>query len=168
MPHAHPLSLPHVPLRPPGSASRCSPTRACFELRDSRSHPDIQAEARRLSPLKTVPVLVEEDGRVIGDSTAISHYLDRAYPSAPPLWPTSPEDAFAVFEIAPLVDVVQNGLADLGARYDTLHTSEAWGPVKAEAMDRVQRALDALGQRVSALSRPTVARSGWSWLTCGG
>lgn len=132
------------------------------ELRDSRSHPDIQAEARRLSPLKTVPVLVEEDGRVIGDSTAISHYLDRAYPSAPPVWPTSPEDAFAAFELTPLVDVVQNTLADLGARYYALHSSEAWGPVKAEAMDRVQRALDALARHVSALSRPTVARSGWS------
>ncbi|WP_233262186.1 hypothetical protein [Vitiosangium sp. GDMCC 1.1324] len=34
--------------------------------------------------------------------------------------------------------------------------------MKTEAVDRIQRALDALGQRVSALSRPTIARSGWS------
>lgn len=132
------------------------------ELRDVRARPELLEEVRRLSPLKTIPVLVEEDGQVLGDSTAISHYLDRAYPSAPPLWPSAPEDARALFEVASLVDVALNGLSDLGARYYALHSSEAWIAVKTEAIDRVQRALDTLGQRVSALSRPTVARSGWS------
>ncbi|WP_342745423.1 glutathione S-transferase N-terminal domain-containing protein [Cystobacter ferrugineus] len=42
-----------------------------------RAHPEFLEESRRLSPLKTTPVLVEEDGRVLGDSTAISHYRDR-------------------------------------------------------------------------------------------
>ncbi|EPX59570.1 Glutathione S-transferase [Cystobacter fuscus DSM 2262] len=132
------------------------------ELRHVRAHPEFLEESRRLSPLKTTPVLVEEDGRVLGDSTAISHYLDRAYPSAPRLWPSEPDDALAVFEVASLVDVALGTVADLGARYYALHSSEAWSAVKTEAMERVQRALDALGQRVSVLSRPTIARSGWS------
>jgi glutathione S-transferase len=132
------------------------------ELRDVRAHPEFLEESRRLSPLKTIPVLVEEDGRVLGDSTAISHYLDRAYPSAPPLWPTEPEDALALFEVASLVDLVQNGIADWGLRNYALHTAEAWNTVKGEAMARVQRALDALASRVSAVPRPTIARSGWS------
>jgi glutathione S-transferase len=132
------------------------------ELHDVRAHPEFLEESRRLSPLKTIPVLVEEDGQVIGDSTAISHYLDRAYPLAPTLWPSAPEDAPALFEVASLVDVTLNGIADLGARYYALNSSEAWSAVKTEAMDRVQRALDTLGRRVSALSRPTIARSGWS------
>jgi glutathione S-transferase len=132
------------------------------ELRDVRAHPEFFEESRRLSPLKTIPVLVEEDGRVLGDSTAISHYLDRAYPSAPRLWPTEPEDALAIFEVASFVDVVQNGIGDWGLRNYALHTAEAWNAVKGEAMQRVQRALDALASRVSALPRPTIARSGWS------
>jgi len=49
-----------------------------FELRDVRAQPELLEQVRRLTPLKTIPVLVEEDGRVLGDSTAISHYLDRA------------------------------------------------------------------------------------------
>ncbi|PTL82306.1 glutathione S-transferase family protein [Vitiosangium sp. GDMCC 1.1324] len=132
------------------------------ELRDVRTHPEYFEESRRLSPLKTIPVLVEEDGRVLGDSTAISHYLDRAYPSAPRLWPSESDDAHAVFEVTSLVDVALERILDLGLRYHALHTSDAWSAVKAETMERAQRALDALGQRVSALSRPTIARSGWS------
>ncbi|WP_245814146.1 glutathione S-transferase family protein [Cystobacter ferrugineus] len=132
------------------------------ELRHVRAHPEFLEESRRLSPLKTTPVLVEEDGRVLGDSTAISHYLDRAYPSAPRLWPSEPDDALAVFEVASLVDVALNTVAALGARYYALHSSEAWSAVKAEAVERIQRALDTLGQRVSVLARSTIARSGWS------
>jgi glutathione S-transferase len=154
----------HIPTSPFARRTRLALAHKglSVELRDVRAHPELFEESRRLSPLKTIPVLVEEDGRVLGDSTAISHYLDRAYPSAPPLWPSAAEDALSVFEVASLVDVALSGIADLGARYYALHASEAWSAVKAEAMDRVQRALDALGQRVSALSRPTVARSGWS------
>ncbi|OJH35739.1 glutathione S-transferase family protein [Cystobacter ferrugineus] len=132
------------------------------ELRDVRAHPEFFEESRRLSPLKTVPVLVEEDGRVLGDSTAISHYLDRAYPSTPPLWPSEPDEAFAAFEVASLVDLAVNTVVDLGGRYHALRTSEDWETVRAEAMERVQRALDALAQRAAALSRPTFSRQGWS------
>ena len=32
------------------------------ELCDVRAHPEFLEESRRLSPLKTIPVLVEEDG----------------------------------------------------------------------------------------------------------
>lgn len=140
------------------------------ELKDVRADPQNFEESRRLSPLKTIPVLVEEDGRVLGDSIAISHYLDRAYPSATPLWPTDPQEAFTAFELASLVDVAQNGVVDLGLRTYPLHGSEAWGQVKGEAMERVQRALDALAQRAAALPRPTFCSQGWSaadmWLFC--
>ncbi len=154
----------HIPLSPYARRTRLALAHKGLtaELRDVRAHPELFEESRRLSPLKTIPVLVEEDGRILGDSTAISHYLDRAYPSAPALWPTDPEDALAIFEVASLVDVALNGTIDLGVRYYALHTAEAWPTVKAEAMQRVQRALDALAHRVSALQRPTIARSGWS------
>ncbi|WP_395857569.1 glutathione S-transferase family protein [Cystobacter fuscus] len=132
------------------------------ELREVRAQPEFFEEARRLSPLKTVPVLVEEDGRVIGDSTAISHYLDRVYPSTTPLWPTEPDEALAAFEVASLVDVAMNTLVDLGGRYHPLRSSDAWETVRTEAVERVQRALDSLGQRAAALSRPTFSRRGWS------
>jgi len=132
------------------------------ELRDVRANPSHMEESRRLSPLKTIPVLVEEDGRVIGDSTAISHYLDRTYPSSTPLWPMSPEDALLVFDTAALVDVALNTIVDLGGRYFTLHDAPAWNGVKGEMVGRAQRALDALAERVSTLDRPTIARSGWS------
>lgn len=131
------------------------------ELRDVRAFPEYREEARRLSPLKTVPVLVEEDGQALGDSMAISHYLDRAYPSGPALWPADPADALALFEVASLVEVAINHAVDFGVRNHPLHTAEAWPTVKGEAMDRAQRALDGLGRRVASLSRPTIARSGW-------
>jgi glutathione S-transferase len=132
------------------------------ELRDVRAQPENLVECRRLSPLKTYPVFVEEDGRVLGDSTAISHYLDRAYPSTVPLWPSEPREAFALFEISSLVDVALNGLIDLGLRQYSLRHSPAWDAVKGEAVERSQRALDALGQRAAALARSTFCSQGWS------
>ena len=132
------------------------------ELRDVRANPEHRAECQRLSPLKTTPVFVEEDGRVLGDSTAISHYLDRVYPSPVPLWPTAPDEALPLFEVASLVDVAINGLVDLGLRQFALRDSPAWETVKGEALERSQRALDALGQRAAALPRPTFSRQGWS------
>ncbi|HEV3191381.1 MAG TPA: glutathione S-transferase N-terminal domain-containing protein, partial [Polyangiaceae bacterium] len=44
------------------------------ELREGRDNPASMAEARRLVPLKTLPVLVDGD-QVLGDSTAITRWL---------------------------------------------------------------------------------------------
>jgi glutathione S-transferase len=132
------------------------------ELRDARNNPAFLEEARGKSPLRTMPVLVEEDGRAVGESGAIVHYLDAAYPDAPRLWPAGPEDAAAVYGTASLVDGVLNTLVDQGTRIFSLRSHEAWEGVKGEAMRRVQGALDKLAADVPRLGRPTVARSGWS------
>jgi glutathione S-transferase len=130
------------------------------ELRDARAEPSFREEAKRLSPLHTIPVLVEEDGVVIGDSTAISHYLDRAFPDTPPLWPAGAEDAPRIFRTASLVDGALNTLIDLGTRYYALREHDAWGSVKGEMLARAQGALEALAEEVK--DRPTIARAGFS------
>ncbi|HZS41490.1 MAG TPA: glutathione S-transferase family protein [Polyangia bacterium] len=140
------------------------------ELRDGREHPPFLDEARRLSPLKTLPVLVEEDGRVIGDSSAITHYLDRYYPEAPALWPSARADAHRTFEAVALADAALEAIVYTGNRFFPLHEHAAWPAIKDDMVGRVQRALDALGDRASSLGRPTVAASGWSaadiWIYC--
>jgi len=132
------------------------------ELRDAFGDPALLEEARRRGPLQTVPVFVEEDGRVLGDSMAITRYLDRAYPSAPTLWPEGREEAHGVFEVTSLVDAALTGLIDLGVRYHALHTADAWRDIAVEQARRAQQALDALGERLASLPRSTVASSGWS------
>lgn len=131
------------------------------ELRDARNNPDLLEEARRSWPLRSVPVLIEDDGFSIGDSTAISHYLDRAHPDSPPLWPPNAVDAAVVFATAALVDSALNTLVDFGTRLYPLRSHDAWDTVKGEALRRVQGALDKLSIDVPALGRPTIARSGW-------
>jgi glutathione S-transferase len=130
------------------------------ELRDGREKPELLEEARRLVPIKTLPILVE-DGRALADSTAITRWLDAEYPSAPRLWPGG-EDALAALEVTTLVDVALNAIVDVGTRYFSLRESPAWKSVTGEMLGRVQRALDGLAERIGALERPTVARSGWS------
>lgn len=132
------------------------------ELHDALADPALCEEAQRLGPMKTIPVLVEEDGKILYDSTSITHYLDRAYPSAPPIWPASASDAYAIFDAAALTDAVLTNLIDLGVRYYALNNASTWDDVRKEFIGRAQQALDALAERVSSLSRPTVAASGWS------
>jgi glutathione S-transferase len=132
------------------------------ELREARSNPAFLEEARALSPRRTMPVLVEEDGRALGDSTAISHYLDRAYPSAAPLWPAGREDAALLFQTSSLVDGALNPLVDFGTRLHALRSHEAWPELKGEALRRSQGALDKLETLTAGLGRPTIAASGWS------
>jgi glutathione S-transferase len=143
--HAHALSLPDAPF------SR--------RTRDARANPAWLEEARKLVGAKTVPVYVE-DGRAMSDSTSIVHWIERAHPAGPPLWPSGAE-AYAAFEVASLVDVAIVTLADLGSRYWDLHDSASWANVKGELVGRAQRALDVLAQRASSLGRPTFAASGW-------
>jgi glutathione S-transferase len=130
------------------------------ELRDARGTPALLEEARAQVPFRTVPVLVDE-GRALGDSTAIVHWLDLAYPQAPRLWPAGPSAAEAL-QIAALVDVVLNGVIDLGTRYHALRNDAAWEGVKKEVLGRAERAMKALGDRASALGRTTIAEDGWS------
>jgi glutathione S-transferase len=138
-------------------------------LRDARENPAWLEEARRLVPLKTVPVLVDGP-RALGDSNAISHWLERAYPDSRRLWPDG-DDAFAAHETAALVDVALGAAIDLGTRYFALHDHPAWARVKVEIVGRAQLALEALAQRASLLGRATIAQSGWSaadmWLFTG-
>jgi glutathione S-transferase len=128
------------------------------ELKEA-SDPAVREEGQRLVPVKTLPVLVD-DGRALFDSTAILHWLDRAYPRAPRLWPD--EDADATLQVTALVDVVLDNVINLGTRYFSLREHAAWPGVKDELLGRARRAAEALGERASSLGRPTVARGGWS------
>ncbi|MGD0528646.1 MAG: glutathione S-transferase family protein [Polyangiaceae bacterium] len=130
------------------------------ELREPRETPAFLEEARKLVPFRTIPVLVDQ-GRAMGDSTAIVHWLDRAYASGPRLWPSG-EDAAEAFQIAALVDVVLDGVIDAGTRYYALRNDPAWPAVKTEMVGRAQTAANALGDRAASLGRPTVSRDGWS------
>ena len=115
------------------------------ELRDARTDAEHNAELRRLNPLHTVPVLVDGE-RVVVDSTAICHYLERKYPE-PPLWPPGLAGAEA-FELTALVDAVLNILSDVGMRYAALHGDPNFPQVREVAIGRVQRALAVLAARV--------------------
>ena len=135
-----------------------------YEARDGRANPAYAEEARKLWPLRTMPVLVEEDGRVIGDSTAISRYLDAAYPSGNAIWPgaTDPEGTRVALEVTALVDGALNLLVDLGTRYHALKADPAWSSVKAELQGRAQAALDALAARVSTHGEGPLTAQRWS------
>lgn len=130
-------------------------------LRDARANPEHLAELRTLNPLHTVPVLLDGE-RVIADSTAIAHYLDRKVPD-PPLWPAGVEGA-AAFELVALTDSTVTVLVDLGIRYSALHDHAGFPAVRAEFVGRVQRALDRLAERVAARgTAPGITLCGERW-----
>ncbi len=129
-------------------------------LKDTRADATLHEEAKKLWPLRTIPVMVE-DGFVLGDSTAITHYLDRAYPLAPPVWPTDPRALQAALEVTTLVDGALNPIVDLGSRYFALHTHEAWSKVTDELLGRAKGALAVLVDRVTARGSQTLTDAGW-------
>lgn len=131
------------------------------ELRDGRENPAYLDEARARVPFRTIPVLVDGE-HAMADSTAIAQWLDRAYPSAPRLWPDDPAGAAAALQTAALVDIVLNNVVDLGTRYFALRGDPAWDGVKKEMMGRARQAAEGLAGRVTSLARPTIAASGWS------
>ena len=131
------------------------------ELRDARANPSFRDEARNLHPLRTIPVLVEEDGSAIGDSGAITRYLDATY-AGPRIWPESATDARDIFHVASLVDGALDNLINAGTRFFPLRNDPAWAGVKAEIVGRGQDALDALGRHVASLGRSTIGQIGWS------
>jgi glutathione S-transferase len=130
------------------------------ELRDARAVPEHRAEVNRLNPMHTVPVLVDGD-RVIADSTAICHYLDRLYPD-PPLWPGGTAGAEA-FEIMALCDGISNILSDCGMRYFPLSSAEQFPQVREAMVGRVVRSLAELERRALAQGdRGGLCGGGWS------
>jgi glutathione S-transferase len=131
------------------------------ELREC-SDPAWRYEARARVSLRTIPVLVD-GARALGDSVAITRWLDAAYPNAPRVWPADDaEDAHLALEVAAHVDQALDAIVNTSTRYYALHGDRAWAGVRDEMMARAQIALDALAQRVEGLGRVTVARSGWS------
>jgi glutathione S-transferase len=130
------------------------------------SDPAWRHEARTLVPLRTIPVLVD-GARALGDSVAITRWLDAAYPGAPRLWPRADagddaDDAHLALEVAAHVDHALDAIINTGTRYYPLHGDHAWAGVRDEMIARAQLALDALAQRVAGLDRATIAQSGWS------
>jgi glutathione S-transferase len=133
-------------------------------LVDCRADAAAHEKAKKLSPLRTVPVLVETiDGteRVLGDSTAITHYLDAAYPDAPRLWPEEPGARYVALEIATLVDGALNALINTATRYYATCTHAEWPKVQGEMVGRAQAALDALGERAAARGARPLTDAGW-------
>jgi glutathione S-transferase len=133
---------------------------AC-ELREGRSSPELADAARKLWAMRTLPVLVEDDGRVLGDSSAIVRYLDAAYPSERPLWPTNPEALHVALEVTALVDGALNTLVDVGTRFYTLREDAGWQGVRDELVGRAQAALDTLGARAGAAGTRPLTTQGW-------
>ncbi len=130
-------------------------------LKEARVNPAYGEEARRLWPLRTVPVLVEDDGRVIGDSTAIVRYLDAAYPAGRPIWPTDAEALRLSLDVTTLVDGALDALVDVGTRYHALRDHAQWTKVRDEIVGRAQAALDALGAHVAAIGLRPLTEHGW-------
>lgn len=127
------------------------------ELKEGREDPASLAAARRLGPIKTMPVLVEEDGRVLGDSGAIVHYLDLAYPDRPKLLPRS--GALEALALMAAVDVAMNALVELGTRLFPLRGDAAWEAVKAE---RMARAHEAIAFVAAQATRPHLVGDSWT------
>lgn len=127
------------------------------ELRDARADESFLAEARRLTPLRTMPVLVDGD-RALGDSGAIAHYLDLAYPDRPALWPRGADAAHEALTITTAVDVAMNALVDMGTRHWELRNAAAWESVLGERISRAQAAIDAVAAKAT---RPILAGDAW-------
>ena len=131
------------------------------ELKEARQNPFYQDEVKKLWPLKTVPVFVDDEGHAIGDSTAIAHYLDAAYPNAPLLFPNGSEARRATMEVTTLVDGALNTINDLGTRYYPLHNAEGWKTVTDEMVGRAQGALNMLAARVTRSGVGALTSAGW-------
>lgn len=128
------------------------------ELRDARANAGHLAEARRLSPQATMPVLVD-DGRAIGDSTAIATYLDLAYPDRPTLFPKGPVASQATLSVVVLVDTAMNTLVELGTRFWPLRNDPAWEKVKGERLARAQGSIDAVA---AMATKPRLIGDAWT------
>jgi glutathione S-transferase len=155
-------TLYHFPMSPFSRRTRLALALKGLDVRLIDAHDDgARLETKRLWATRTVPVLVEPDGRAIGDSIGIVHYLDEAYPDGPRIWPTGSArlDAIAT---ASLVDYALNTIIDLGTRYYDLHRDAAWKKVQDELLGRAQSALDVLAQRARDRGPQPLTDAGWS------
>jgi glutathione S-transferase len=153
----------HFPLSPYSRRARLvlRHKKLDVELVDSREDPATREAMQRLYAMRTAPVLVEDDGSVIGDSGAIADYVDHAY-SGPPLWPSGPLDVLRVSQAMALTDGALATLIDMGTRYYALREHASWPTVTGSLLGRANGALEALSALVSELPHPTIAASGWS------
>jgi glutathione S-transferase len=131
------------------------------ELIDARSDSAARETMRRLYPMRTAPVLVEDSGLALGDSYAIANYLERAYPG-PALWPQDPLDVARVAQTIALTDGALGTVIDLATRYYPLRTHDAWPGVLEDMGGRAQAALDALAATVEGRKHFTIAEANWS------
>jgi glutathione S-transferase len=128
------------------------------ELRDARADETHLTEARRLSPQSTMPVFVD-DGRAVGDSTAIAMYLDLAYPDRPTLFPKGPVASHAALSVVTLVDTAMNTLVELGTRFYALRSDPAWEKVKSDRLARAQGSIDAVA---AMATKPHLVGEAWT------
>jgi glutathione S-transferase len=128
------------------------------ELRDCRADPHNLEQAKRLSPLAMLPILVD-DGRAVPDSGAIVHYLDAAYPETPRLLPLDREALAETLAIMTAVEFAMTTLVDMGSRYFALSHDAAWAEVSAERMARAHDAMDFVAKRAT---RPFLVGDAWS------
>ena len=118
------------------------------ELRDCRGDERNLAEAKRLFALGTTPVL-DDDGCIVGESNAIAHYLDVAYPGRPHLFPLDRSAAAEALAITTAVEFAMTTLVDVGTRYFALCADDSWREVCAERMGRAQDAIDFVAARAT-------------------
>lgn len=127
------------------------PVELCVEDLGARSAGFVAA-----SPIGKVPVLVDDDGTTVCDSTVICEYLEDRYPDPPtslPGW----QGRLAVRELDELGDSLSDqAIAAFFAR-------QAGDEAAAErALRRAQRLLEALEHRVpEAAGEPLLGR--WTW-----
>lgn len=146
------------------------------ELRDARGDATHHEQAKRLSPMSTLPVLVDDDGAVLGDSFAIAAYAERLVPS-PRLFPgpeSAPSDVRAVWQSVALCDAALTHIVDVGTRYHSLFDGAGDGgaAVREAMVGRAVGAIDELsrviGQR-DVLGRQTIDAAGFGiadiWIT---
>lgn len=130
------------------------------DLKEARQDPAHRMKAARHWPLGTIPVFVDADGTALGDSTAITRYLDAAYPEKP-VWPTEREAVRVTMEVTSLVDAALNLIVDVGTRYFALSSHTEWASVRGELIGRAQRALDSLAVKAEARGPQTLTDHGW-------
>jgi glutathione S-transferase len=97
------------------------------------------AEFRKISPMAQIPVLVDEQGDAVGETSVILDYLDQRFPQSPRLLPADPRGALKVrywdrfydFQIEiPMQKIVTDRLRPEGSN-DDFGVEQARGQLRA-------------------------------------